>query len=329
MRHDARQHTLTFAHLPRAAHRRAVFLDPRYVADAPASPALRIADAPLACVRNQRGAIHFIFHTAFCCSTLLARALDIPGRSMGLKEPNVLMDMSTALAPNQQTAARLNALALTLDLLSRPLAAGETQIVKASNASNSIIAQILEARPDAKAILLHSSLESFLRAVARKGFHGRSFGRSMYAHLSASIPLPIDYSMQHLLALTDLQIAAHVWLMQAAAFDQVMRQYGPERVRLLDSEHFLADTAGVLLKTAGFFGIELDQRQAEEIAAGAVFREHAKQPGMPFDTQMHWAQDDRSRRLHLEEVDFVRAWAHVLAQRCNAPLSLGSSLCAV
>ena len=329
LRHDAARETLTFAHLPRPAQRRAVFVDPRFVADAQTSPPLRLADAPLTCVRNRRGPIHFIFHTAFCCSTLLARALDIPGLSMGLKEPGVLMDLSTALAPNRQTAARRTALALTLDLLSRPLAEGETQIVKANNASNTILRQILDARPDAKAILLHASLESFLGAVARKGFHGRSFGRTMYAHLSEAIPLPVDYAMQHLLTLTDLQLAAHVWLMQAAVFADVARQYGPERVRLLDSARFLEDTAGVLLQAARFFEIALAPAQAEAIAQGPVFREHAKQPGLPFDTEMHWRQEEHAQRLHLEEIEFVRAWAHVLARRCNTPASLGDTLCAV
>ena len=33
---------------------------------------------------------HFIFHSAFCCSTLLARAFDIEGQSIGLKEPTIL-----------------------------------------------------------------------------------------------------------------------------------------------------------------------------------------------------------------------------------------------
>src|SRR5438552_3069742 len=81
---------LVFAHLPREAQRRAVFLDPRFLARAQKSDPVPLAELPAAQIREQAGKMHFIFHTAFCCSTLLTRALDIPGVSMGVKEPSVL-----------------------------------------------------------------------------------------------------------------------------------------------------------------------------------------------------------------------------------------------
>jgi hypothetical protein len=49
--------------------------------------------------------LHFVFHTAFCCSTLLARALDVPGSSMGLKEPSVLVDFASVWLQRRQTQA--------------------------------------------------------------------------------------------------------------------------------------------------------------------------------------------------------------------------------
>src|SRR5262245_28901211 len=33
--------------------------------------------------------IDFIWHTAFCCSTLISRALDRPGHNIALREPSV------------------------------------------------------------------------------------------------------------------------------------------------------------------------------------------------------------------------------------------------
>jgi hypothetical protein len=326
MSFDADVECVLFQHLPRAVQRRAVFLDPRYVASAPASPKLDIAGAPIAEIRAARGPVHFIFHTAFCCSTLLTRALDIPGVSMGLKEPAILMDMSRALTPARRSHERLATLAIVLDLLSRRLADGEAQIVKASNAANDIIPLILDARPDAKAVLMFSSLDAFLHAVARKGFHGRSFGRSLYAHLGATIPLPAHYSITHLFALTDMQIAAQVWLMQALEFSRVARRYGHDRVRLLDCNALLADPAATLRRVACFFDLEIEPQQVEQVVEGRVFREHAKQPGVAFDRHQHRAQSESASLAHYEELSFVLTWARQLARHCGIPAALHDTL---
>ena len=42
----------------------------------------------------------YIFHSAFAASTLLARALDVPGVAMGLKEPAILNELAEAMRSN-------------------------------------------------------------------------------------------------------------------------------------------------------------------------------------------------------------------------------------
>jgi hypothetical protein len=94
---------------------------------------------------ERAGPLHFIFHTAFCCSTLLTRALDIPGVSMGIKEPGVLTHFAYDSALGRQPPGAIAALSVTLDLLSRPLSPGETQIIKPSTPGNHLMPQMLHA----------------------------------------------------------------------------------------------------------------------------------------------------------------------------------------
>src|SRR5262245_66107372 len=86
--YDHRTDCLSFVHLPRAAQRNVVFLDPRFIGGAPLSPVAPLKDLPLS--DTPTGPLHFLFHTAFLCSPLLQRALDIPGVSMGLKAPCII-----------------------------------------------------------------------------------------------------------------------------------------------------------------------------------------------------------------------------------------------
>ncbi len=64
-------------------------------------------------------------------------------------------------------------LGLTLDLLSRPLALGETQIVKPSNFANSLASEMLALRPDST-LVLSSSLKWFLCSGGLQAY-GRAF----------------------------------------------------------------------------------------------------------------------------------------------------------
>jgi len=324
--YDVRTDSLTFAHVPREAQRQAVFLDPRFLAKAPKSEAIAVADLPEAQIRDDAGPLHFIFHTGFCCSTLLTRALDIPGVSMGLKEPAVLAWFAEYWSQSRRTPGAFSALSVTLDLLSRPLERGETQIVKPSNVANHVIPQFLHARNDARALVLYSSLDAFLRAIARRSQDGRAFARQVFHQFAPVIPLDTGFSDEDVLLQTDLQIAAQAWLMQASFMEQVAKRFGPSRVRVLNSETFLADKARTLEAVGEFFGLALKEQSWAEIAAGPVFGEHAKEYGRAFDADAHRQQQQDAAAAHGHELAMARDWARAVAQRCNAPLTLEENL---
>ncbi|HEX4848586.1 MAG TPA: hypothetical protein VFV30_10620, partial [Novosphingobium sp.] len=82
--------TFRFVRVPRADHSAIPFLTDDLLGartaggDLPADACLALpGDAPLG----------LVFHSAFCGSTMLTRALDRPGMAMGLSEPVVLNDV--------------------------------------------------------------------------------------------------------------------------------------------------------------------------------------------------------------------------------------------
>ncbi len=324
--YDPARDALTFAHVPREAQRRITFLDPRFIPRSAESHAVALTDLPPARVRAASGPLRFIFHTGFCCSTLLTRALDMPGVSMGLKEPAVLASFAEYWSGTRRTAGAFEALIVTLDLLSRPFGPGETQIVKPSTVANHIIPQLLHARRDAKAIVLFSSLDSFLRAIARRGQEGRIFARQLFRQFAPVIPLDSGFSDEDALLQADLQVAAQAWLMQAAFMETIARRFGVDHVRVLSKETLLARPADTLHQVGRFFGADISEPRAAEIAAGPVFREHAKELGRPFDTAAAQAQHDEAGAAHRDELVTALSWARTLAARCNAPLVLQETL---
>lgn len=324
--YQPRDDTLIFAHLPREAQRKLPFLDPRFVTrDLESAPA-PLSHLPPATVAKQAGPVHFVFHTGFCCSTLLARALDLPGVSMGLKEPGVLVNFADYWWNSRRNAGALEALSITIDLLSRPFTKGEAQIVKPSITVNHIIPQILHARQDAKAILLFSSLDTFLRAIARRGVEGRIFARQLFRQFAPINPLESGFSEADALLQADLQVAAQAWLMQASFMEQLAKRFGRNRLRVLNCESILNDGAGTLLQVGAFFDLNISAAAADAIASGPIFREHAKEFGRAFDAAAQRRQYDDTGHAHREELMMAKDWARALAIRSGAPLVLEETL---
>lgn len=324
--YDARRDTLVFAHLPRETQRQMVFLDPRFMPRDSKSEPAPITALGADAIRQQAGPLHFIFHTGFCCSTLLARALDIPGVSMGIKEPSILASFAEYWSNSRRTPGAFEALTVTLDLLSRPLTRGEAQIVKPSTVVNHITPQLLHARPDAKAIVLFSSLDSFLRAIVRRGLDGRIFARELFHQFAPVIPLDEGFSDEDPMLLADLQIAAQAWLMQAAFMDSLAKRFGTSRVRVLDGNTLLANPMGTLCAIGAFFNLDMAPEIARSVVDGPVFQEHAKEFGRPFNAEEQRAQFDQAGVMHREELMRTKDWARALAIRSGAPLVLEETL---
>jgi hypothetical protein len=322
---DLGRGALEFVRLTRDDHRNLTFLTDDYIgSDAPRRT------APLRDVAGAVGTIapapvHFVFHSAFCCSTLLARALDVERRAMGLKEPVALMNIADASLGARDRNRFRSTLAVVLSLLARPFGPGEAVVVKPTNIVNPLIEPILTLRPDSKALLLYSPLAGHLRSIAKKGLFGRIWARRVHQSLGRLPAFDPGYNEAERWLQTDLQVAALLWLQQQAMFARILAAF-PGRVRSLDSESLLADPRRTLAMTDRLFGLAIPEAEIAALAAGPIFASHSKRLGESFDTGRRADENARADDAYGEEIAKVVHWAEAVAKHVGVPMRLDAAL---
>jgi hypothetical protein len=316
-RYDPQGDAFHFVAVPREAQSRAVFLTDEHL---PADPPLRaIARAAVHRARPAPVPLHFIFHSAFCCSTLLARALDRPGLAVALKEPVVFNDIVGWRWRGGRGETVAAVLDETLDLLARPFAPGEAVVVKPSNIVAGIAGAMLDMRPRSRAVLLHTTLRDYVGSIARKGLWGRMWVREVLIALLKDGM--VDLGIDDYLKLTDLQVAAVGWVAQHAAFARLLGHFGPGRVRSLNSEALVADPARALDALFGLYGWEARRGEIAAILAEGVFDRDAK-AGTAFGAAARSSAAREGTETHGDEIDKVVAWAEAVAAQAKVAMML-------
>lgn len=321
-RYDPVQDAVHFLRVRREAHRAATFLTDEYLGDAGAP---RVIDRKRAlAAMPERAPIHYIFHSAYCCSTLLARAFDIEGVSMGLKEPTILNDLSGWRQRGAERARLAEVLDSALALLGRPFQPGEAVVVKPSNLINPFAAAMLAMRPDARALLLHAPLPLYLGSIARKGMWGRLWVRELFVKLSRDGFMDYGFSPEEVLRQTDLQIAAVGWLAQHRLFAALTERF-PNRVRTLDSETLIAKPEVAMAALVRHYGLPLTNDDACRLARGEAFSRHSKRD-TAFGKAERQAEQRDGASVHAEEIDKVALWAEAVAKSAGQSLNLPAGL---
>lgn len=314
---------LTFVRVQRAERDALMFLSDEHFTGRFAKATLPAAAIAAEAERVTPAPLHFIFHTAFCSSTLMIRALDIPGTSLGLKEPDVLINLANRLVHSDDPANR-DRLRLVLRLLARPYGGQEKVIVKPTNFANRLLLPALEMLAEARAVLLFSDLPTLLRSLVKRGIWGRIWARKLYRSAAAWAPIDTGFDAGEIFELTDLQVAGLAWLMQVRQFDLAARQLG-NRVMVIDSADFLAAPAATLQATGDLFSLGIDGAQAELIAAGPVFSRHSKFSQRDYSVEAREAEHDAALAAHGEEIAIVVKWVEAVAAHCGVPMRPGAA----
>jgi hypothetical protein len=268
---------------------------------------------------QQSGPVQFIFHSGFCRSTLLLRALCVEGKVFGLNEPEIINSLARLADPGDAL------IGLVFDLLSRPHAAGQTTLIKPSNFGNRLIPSIMRIRSDATAILLTGTLDEFLWAIVRKGLLGRQWGRQTY--LAAATYAGEVKAFEPLIAgMTDLQVAALGWLLMQNWFAQSQRTIGASRAGVMHSAYLNTNRAKAIAAAAAHLNLGLEQAAISAILEGPVFATDAKTGADYSLKEASDAQRSRSAVIE-EEIGEVSAWIDELARVSGLTAPLPQTLC--
>lgn len=243
-----------FLRVSREELSRQPFLDPRWKRAGLAES--QVPAVTLDASDGVRPRLNFIWHTSYCCSTVLATALDRTGVSLSLKEPQVLVGLAN-LKRGQGGMLKRPALARALfALLARRFSPDERVLVKPSNFTNNLLPEAAE-MTDGRMLMLYSSCRDFLISIAKANESRRGFPRELFVSLSMDQSHPqAKWPAATLIRLTDLQIAAVAWRMQVAEMRRAMDKLG-DRAVSLDADRFDKEPRAVLNALDRFFGLGL------------------------------------------------------------------------
>lgn len=228
----------------------------------------------------QRHACNYIFHTAFCGSTMLSRALHAAPEVVALKEPNILLELSVASLHWPQETFR-KYLDVALAEITQPWCTEGQVLIKPTNSCNRIVAEICRNSRDDRFVFMYSSLEEFLVSCLKKMPQAQVQLNLMARHLlpgsalekACEIPRNIDFNI--------IEACVLVWYVSLEYFSRAIEML-PEHswyiVRYRDLKHEPVSVARAVGRHCRFPEAVLTDQ-----ALNAKLRNDSKSPDKAYD----------------------------------------------
>ncbi len=320
-RYDPGHDAFHFRHVTRDRRSEVPFLTDDYLGHEATPLVLARADCAAAIADQKTVPLNFLFHSAYCASTMLVQAIGQPGIATGLSEPVLLNDMvgwrRRGADPRQHGRVMHDA----LSLLGRGFGGDHAVVIKPSNIFNPLARGAMTLRPEARALLLYAPLRAFLLSVARKGLGCRLWCRELLENYLADGFVTFGFDARAYFRQSDLQIAAVGWLAQQQAF-AALAAWTPERIATLDSETLTRAPGDAVAAAMAHYQIPM----ADDIISGNPALSRNSKSGAPFVAGERQRDLAAAEAAYGAEIDQVVAWASVLAEQAEIPLTLPQPL---
>jgi hypothetical protein len=267
-----------------------------------------------ACNVHAQHAFGMIYHSAFCCSTYLARCLEVVGIGQSLKEPYALTQLAFYQADDtyQQFAKASewdDVLRGSLDFLTHPRVENAFSLIKSHNFCIALapdIARLFAGR--VRSVFIYSDLHSFLVSTLKSPAR-RDFVRLLLKLLGAEKVELLGMPLLDPSALDDGEAAAYCWLMHMGYYDFAAQQYGDSAFCSLNCDALLQRPTDTIAALAGFWGQPpLEHEQITQRLNDGALQSHAKEKGRAFSAQQRLTDLQTHGFRHRKEIKRTLQW---------------------
>ena len=258
--------------------------------------------------------LHFIFHAGRVGSTLLSRLIEEAVGVLALREPPTLRTLAMlhdALTYPKPTfsGAEFDAwLGTQMRLWRRGYDDTRCVVVKATSDTARIGQNLMQAAPDANAILLNQSAESYVAmnssASSLPDLHSKASERAeRLSRMLGALETPR----------TTGEIAAMSWLAEHLTQERLSHPW-PNRTLRLDFDDFLAEPNLHLKAVFHHLGLDAPAALVENAAAHPLMRQYSKNPDQPYSSAERAQRLQHARRDNAEEIRRGLAWLDRVAR---------------
>lgn len=302
--------TVELVALSAADYERASFLDGRLARPTVATVAYAEAAAAAALLPV---AADFIFHLGHVGSTLLSRLLGGHPAVFALREPQILRSFAEAAARRapwvgEAYDARLRTF---LALFSRTWRAEQRALVKATSFVGELADRILGLAPDARALLMTASPESYLATILG-GPNSRRELTALAPGRLARLEGRVGEAPWTLQGLSVGELAAMSWASEASALARAAAAHSG-RTAFLDFDRFLADPRLGLAWALRGLGRAAEPGRIEALLGSGHLERYSKAPEYAYGPQLRREVLDAARRDFGPEIRRGLAWLEAAA----------------
>lgn len=264
----------------------------------------------------------FIFHSAFCGSTLLSRYLDDLQESFVYREPQVFMELADfkhQYSDCYDEAHWTSVQSLLVVLLSRTY--GNTYpIIKQVDNCNGIITGLLSLNPESLSLGLYSSLNEFLLSCL-KSPERRNFAQQRLSRMDVSGTKAL--SRINIASLSEPETIACLWLLQMYQLLEACEK-SPRQFKTLSRETLFSQPKPSLIEVLDFYHFD----HSDELLQNIINKYsivHAKS-GKAFSLTSDNDNNAKLREEHQIEIELARSWAEKITNLYPIPDRLPNSL---